>query len=197
MLSDGTLELIRLKFKMQLPEEFLLELQKNAKLIEVKKGEILFSNHVKQNRTFVVISGSLVRFIITPEGEDRATMFHTESFFSMIGNNFAEIEDANLAYFIKANEKAQLVEFKRDFAVSCIEKYPFIAKMTFLNMLGYFQTQHLIQNHLIALSNLDFFQWFLKNYGFIYGRFQSQDIASFMGITPAWFSKLKRKAKHK
>lgn len=115
----------------------------------------------------------------------------------MIGNNFAEIESSNLAYYTKANENAQLVEFNRDFAVCSIEKYPLLAKMTFLNMLSYFQTHHLIQNHLIALSSLDFFQWFLKHYGFIFGRFQSQDIASFMGITPAWLSKLKRKANQK
>lgn len=81
MLPNDIIEFIRLKFKKQLPEEFLQELQKNAQLLELKKGEILFSNHVKQNRTFVIIGGSMVRFIITPEGEDRATMFHTETFF--------------------------------------------------------------------------------------------------------------------
>jgi hypothetical protein len=193
MLSAETIEFIKTKFEKQLPEEFLLELQKNAKLVELKKGEILFSNHIKRNLTFVIICGSLVRFIITPKGEDRATLFHTETFFPMIGNNFDETEDVNLAYYIKANENAQLIEFKRDFAVNCIERYPFLAKTSFLNSIGYFQIHHSLQNHLIALSSLDFFQWFLKHYAFIFARFQSQDIASFMGITPAWFSKLKRK----
>jgi hypothetical protein len=197
MLSDETIEHIRLKFNNQLPEDFLQELKKNAQLVKLKKGEILFSNHAKQNRTFVIISGSLVRFITTPEGEDRAAMFHTETFFSMIGNNFSEIEDSNLAYYVKANENVQLIEFKLDFAIRCIEKYPFLAKTNFLNSLHYFQTHYLIQNHLIALSSLDFFQWFLKHYGMIFSRFQSQDIASFMGVTPAWFSKLKRKANQK
>lgn len=124
-------------------------------------------------------------------------MFHTETFFPMIGNNFTDIEDPNLAYYIKANESAQLVEFKLNFAVTCIEKYPFLAKTNFLNTLQYFQAHYLIQNHLTALSSLDFFQWFLKNYGSIFIRFQSQDIASFMGITPEWFSKLQRKANQK
>lgn len=197
MLPDSIVELIRVKFKKQLPEEFLQELQKNAKLLELKKGEILFSNVMKRNITFVIISGSLVRFISSPEGEDRAAMFHTETFFPMIGNNFAEIQDSSLTYYIKANENTKLVEFKLDFAVSCIEKYPFLAKTNFLNTLQYFQTHYLIQNHLIALSSLDFFQWFLTHYGSIFNRFQSQDIASFMGITPAWFSKLKRKANKK
>lgn len=64
-------------------------------------------------------------------------------------------------------------------------------------MVDYFETNHLIQNHLLALSSLDFFQWFLTHYGSIFKRFQSQDIASFMGITPAWFSKLKRKTNQK
>lgn len=193
MLPNGIIEHIRMKFKNQLPEEFLQELQKNAQFVILKKGEILFSNHTKQNHTFVLIEGSLLRFIITPQGDDRATMFHTETFFPMIGNSFTEKESSDLAYYIKANENAQLVEFKRDFAVSCIEKYPFLAKLTFLNTIEYLQTHHLIQNHLIALSSLDFFQWFLKHYSFIFRHFQSQDIASFMGITPAWYSKLKRK----
>lgn len=197
MLPDSIIEQIRVKFKNQLPEEFLQELKINARLVELKKGDILFSDHAKENLTFVVIRGSLVRFVTTPGGDDRATLFHTETFFPMIGNNFAEMDGSDLTYFTKANEDAQLIEFKRDFAVSCIQKYPFLAKITFLNTMSYFQTHHLIQNHLVALSNLDFFQWFLKHYFFIFKRFQSQDIASFMGITPAWFSKLKRKANQK
>ncbi|TCQ96687.1 CRP-like cAMP-binding protein [Sphingobacterium sp. JUb20] len=194
MLPEGIIDQIRLKFKHQLPEEFLEELQKNALLIELKKGEILFSDQAKRNRVFVIIDGSLVRFIVTPEGANRATMFHTEALFPMIGNNFENVEGSNLSYYIKANENAKLIEFKRDFALHCIEKYPFLAKTSFMNMIDYFQTHHIIQNHLIALSSIDFFQWFLMQYGFIFKRFQSQDIASFMGITPEWFSKLKRKA---
>lgn len=193
MLPNGIIELIRLKFKNQLPEEFLEELQNNAQLIKLKKGELLFSNHTKKNQTFVIIEGSLLRFITTPRGEDRATMFHTETFFPMIGSSFTEKESSDLAYFVKANENSKLVEFNRDFAISSIEKYPFLAKITFLNTIEYLQTHHLIQNHLIALPSIDFFQWFMKHYSFIFGQFQSQDIASFMGISPAWLSKLKRR----
>ncbi|OXA77421.1 cAMP-binding domain of CRP or a regulatory subunit of cAMP-dependent protein kinases [Flavobacterium aquidurense] len=193
MLPNGIIEPIRLKFKNQLPEEFLEELQNNAQFIKLKKGEILFSNYTKKNQTFVIIEGSLVRFITTPQGEDRATMFHTETFFPMIGSSVTEKESSDLSYYIIANENAQLVEFNRDFAIYCVEKYSFLAKTTFLTTIEQLQTHHLIQNHLIALSSIDFFQWFLKHYSFIFGQFQSQDIASFMGITPAWFSKLKRR----
>ncbi|QQD12664.1 Crp/Fnr family transcriptional regulator [Sphingobacterium sp. UDSM-2020] len=197
MLSEEIIDQIRLKFKNQLDEEFLEELQKNALLTELRKGEILFSEQAKRNRIFVLINGSLVRFIVTPEGANRATMFHTETLFPMIGNNFENIAGSDLSYYIKANEYAKLIEFTRDFALYCIEKYPFIAKTSFMNMIDYFQTHHIIQNHLTALSSFEFFQWFLMQYGFIFKRFHSQDIASFMGITPEWFSKLKRKANKK
>ncbi|WP_316823911.1 hypothetical protein [Pedobacter miscanthi] len=193
MLPDFIIAPIRLKFNKQLPEEFLQDLQEHATLLTLKKGEILFSKQARGNKTFVIISGSLVRFISTPEGVDRASMFHTESFFPMIANNFVEKEASDLVYYIKANEDVQLVEFKQDFALESVEKFPFLAKITFQNMIHYFQTHHLIQNHLIALSSLEFFQWFLKHNAPIFQRFQSKDIASFMGITPAWLSKLKRK----
>ncbi|TCD05924.1 Crp/Fnr family transcriptional regulator [Pedobacter frigidisoli] len=197
MLPDFIIELIRLKLNKRIPEDFLQDLQKNAQLVEIDKGDILFSNQAKQNRTFVIVAGSLIRFVNTPGGEDRATMFYTETFFPIVGNNFAEIKASSLAYYIRANENTKLVEFKQDFAISCIEKYPSLAKMMFLNMVDYFQIHYLIQNHLVALTSIDFFQWLMEQYGFIFMRFQSQDIASFMGITPAWFSKLKRKANQK
>jgi len=197
MLPNAIIDLIQLKFERQLPEGFLHELQENALYTTLKKGEQLFSNQGRKNKTYVILTGSLVRFIVTPEGEERATMFHTESFFPMIANNSINGESSDLAYYFKANEDAGLMEFSQDFALQCIEKHPILARITFQNMIHYFQTHHLIQNHLIALSSIDFFRWFLRNNGAVFHRFQSQDIASFMGITPAWFSKLKRKINQK
>lgn len=57
----------------------------------------------------------------------------------------------------------------------------------------YIQTLNQLQNHSIGLTSQAFLEWLLEHYSFLFQRFQSKDIANFMGITPTWLSRLKQK----
>lgn len=190
MLPPNILQKFNEYYKNDIRQDFLNEIEATAKYVEVPKGEILFSaGNTKQ--IFLIISGSLVEFVVTPDGGEKAIMFHTENFLPFTGNSFIGIDHSSVNHFAKVNEDIKAVVIPYDFVSNAILKYPFYAKQVYQNTLLYIQSLIQFQNHLTGLTSLEFLKWLLEHYGFLFQRFQSKDIASFMGITPTWLSSLK------
>ena len=192
MLPTFVLDLFRENYKPDITTNFLDELDEKAEYLEIQKGEILFTDK-DPRKTFLIISGSLVQFVITPEGEEKAIMFHTESFLPFSGNTFFGVEESSVHHFARVNEDIKVVVIPYDFVVGAVTKYPFFAQKVYLKTLLYIQTLNRLQNQVIGLTSLEFLEWLLEHYSFLFQRFKSQDIASFMGITPTWLSNLKLK----
>lgn len=196
MLPTFVLDLFREYYKQDITTNFLNEIEEKAEYLEISKGEILFSDK-DPRKTFLIISGSLVQFVITPQGEEKAIMFHTESFLPFSGNTFFGVEESSVHHFARVNEDIKVIVIPYDFVVDAVTKYPFFAQKVYLNTLLYIQTLNQLQNHFTGLTSLAFLEWLFEHYSFLFKRFQSKDIASFMGITPTWLSSLKQKVHKK
>jgi len=192
MLPPYVLGLFREYYKQDITADFLNEIEGKADYLEIPKGKILFSDK-DPRKTFLIIRGSLVQFVITPQGEEKAIMFNTESFLPFSGNTFFGVEESSVHHFARVNEDIKVVVIPYDFVVGAVTKYPFFAQKVYLNTLLYIQTLNHLQNHFTGLTSLAFLDWLLQHYSFLFQRFQSKDIASFMGITPTWLSSLKQK----
>ena len=196
MLPTFVLDLFREYYKQDITADFLNEIEEKADYLEIPKGEILFTDK-DPRKTFLIISGSLVQFVITPQGEEKAIMFHTESFLPFSGNTFFGVEESSVHHFARVNDDIKVIVIPYDFVVDAVTKYPFFAQKVYLNTLLYIQTLNRLQNHFTGLTSLAFLEWLLEHYSFLFQRFQSKDIASFMGITPTWLSSLKLKVHKK
>ncbi|MDO5609114.1 MAG: hypothetical protein Q4G08_11735 [Capnocytophaga sp.] len=188
------------RFISHLPKDistsFKEAVKEEANFIVLKKGEILFDEYTKNNKGYLILKGSCVRCIITPNGDEKVVFFHTEDFIPIIGNAYVRSENSIVSYSLKANENTEVVEIDISIQEFIKTDTAYIQFAT-QNALRFFAIQNQIQNHLIGLSSEDFFQWLIKEYSFIFQRFQSKDIASFMGVTPTWLSLLKRKVTQK
>ncbi|MFV0483369.1 MAG: Crp/Fnr family transcriptional regulator, partial [Bacteroidales bacterium] len=157
------------------------------------KGETLFDEKQLDNKLFYITKGSCVRFIVTPQGNERAIMFHTESFIPVIGNMYLNSDNSWVSYSLKANETTELIEFRSDFGYEWQQKDKVFSLFLLQRSAEFLSTINQLQNHLIGLDSETFYQWLIEKYPFILQRFMSKDIASFMGVTPVWLSNIKRK----
>ncbi|MGN0202592.1 MAG: Crp/Fnr family transcriptional regulator [Candidatus Cryptobacteroides sp.] len=157
----------------------------------VKKGEVITSSSESDRFVFYLLEGSCLRQIITSDGQLRTVMFHTESFLPMSGNFF--IDDNDIPYQIVANEESTIIVLPVSFGLKWIEKDIAFAKYIFFNSIQYLSIMNQFQNHLLGMDTEDNLRWLYRDFGFLFKRFRSKDIANFMGITPIWLSKLKRK----
>lgn len=193
MLPNFILEQLKEFYKGEITDDFLQEISQNAQYLELEKGEILFSDKKTKSQNFLLLKGSAVRIIMTEMGQEKAVSFHTEHFLPFVGKIFLEEEKSAISYFVKVNEPLKTLVIPSDFVEKAIQKYPFFAQRIYGSLLMYIRTTSQFQNHLLGLDSQKFIQWLWKEYPFIFQRFQSKDIASLMGITPEWLSKLKRK----
>ena len=171
--------------------------RQNATVIELQKGETLFNENPNNPKTYYILKGSCVRFIVTPEGNERAIMFHTESFIPVIGGTHINSENSWVNYSIIANETTSLIEFDTSIGFEWYKKDTAFALFIYQRNIEYLSIINQLQNHLIGLTSEEFFQWLMEKYSFIFQRFMSKDIASFMGVTPVWFSTIKAKLSKK
>lgn len=174
-------------------QAFIDDLRKRGKPMTLNKEEVIASEHIDDNRIHYILKGSCVRYIINPKGEERAVMFHTESFMPMVGNMYIGSKGSVVSYCLKCNEKTVVLRLDRAFGDEWIGKDAVFAGFIYRNAIRYLSAVNQFQNHLLGLSSEELLKWLLACHGPIFQRFRARDIANFMGITPIWLSDLKRK----
>jgi len=168
-------------------------IREKANLVELKKGEILLKESSTDTKAYLILKGSCIRFIIKLNGDEKAIMFHTESFMPIIGNIYVGSQNSAVSYLIKANENMEVIEINTSFIFKSDLTDKAYFQFAVKNALHYFSMLNQIQNHLIGLPSEEFLKWLMNEHGFIFQRFSAKDIASFMGVTPTWLSLLKHK----
>ena len=192
--NNDYFKVLRNKFPVNDDDPFLAALQENCTVLTLEKNELLIRYHADNKKMFFIVSGSFIRSIITSRGEEKTVMFHTEDFLEFVKAYDTVYFHERTNYEIKANEKSVVIAFDYYFMYQAVSKQ--------LNLLLFFtekteellKTIDLFRNFQLGLTSDEYLSWLYENYGFLFQRFPAQSIASFMGITPVWLSKLKARS---
>ncbi|MCO5232310.1 MAG: hypothetical protein LC105_10190 [Chitinophagales bacterium] len=164
-----------------------------SEVVHLDKNEALVPFQSKQRKIYFVAQGSFVRNIITSNGEEKTVMFHTESFCEFFKAYDTIFFHQATNYEIKANEKSVAVTVDYDFLMDWVQSDITLLKFYSHETEKLFSTIDLFRNYQLGLTSEEYLKWLYENYSFIFQRFSSQNIASFMGITNVWLSNLKAK----
>lgn len=186
-------KVLREKFPVNDDDPFLAALEQKSTVLKLEKNELLIRYHADNKKMFFIVSGSFIRSIITSRGEEKTVMFHTENFLEFVKAYDTVYFHEKTNYEIKANEKSVVIAFDYEFMYQAVSGQ--------LDLLRYFThkteelltTIDLFRNFQLGLTSDEYLAWLYENYSFLFQRFPAQSIASFMGITPVWLSKLKAK----
>lgn len=174
-------------------KELLLQLEQNCNLIILNKNESLIEFQAKNKQIYFVVEGSFVRNIVTSKGEQKTIMFHTDSFHEFFKSYDTIYFHQNTNYTIKANERSVVLSFDFDFLFALIQKDKQLLEYYTHKTEALFVTLDLFRNFQLGLTSEEYLTWLYESHSFLFKIFPAQNIASFMGITPVWLSKLKSK----
>ncbi len=187
------LQILQKKLPSDIDPDFIYKIAENSSLIEMNKDDILINQGTKDQNAYFISKGSFLRSILTTEGELKTVMFHTEDFQEIIICSDSFYFNTTTEYSIIANEKSVVRKINHNFIESELHKNTPFLRFYSYNTDITFSLIELLRNKQVSLSSEQYLSWLFKNYSFIFKRFAAKDIASFMGITPVWLSKLKKK----
>ena len=148
-------------------EAFLGELAKNAKLISVKKGDYLLRTGELCQDAYFINKG----------------LFIAIGYFTKQPSEFE----------IKALEAGELLCFSRDHIESLSFRYPLFASYYQNIMLTIIYKLDVLLAVRLSSTAEEFIQFLYTNYAWMINRVPDKYIAHYMGISNAWYCKLKRK----
>jgi len=176
-----------------IPDTFIEEYISNSEILNVKKNEVLVPCGTLARTVYFIVHGSFLRSVLTPDNDERMTMFQTDSFFSFMVCTDSFLEDERSEYFIRANEDSLVLKTGKDFIRDILDRDVDFLKF-YADYVGkiYLVTEK-IRNRRLSLNSADYLRWLYANFPFLFKLYPSKSIAGFMGITPVWFSKIKRR----
>lgn len=192
MNNSEILNILKDKF-LFINEEFNSVLEEKSEILVLEKSQKLIAFQSANRKIYFVAKGSFIRNIITSCGEEKTVMFHTESFCEFFKSYDTIYFHQKTNYEIVANEHSIVIAIDFDILMNCLKDnleflqfYIHETEKLFINI-------DLFRNLQLGLTSEEYLEWLYQNYAFLFQRFQAQNIASFMGITPVWLSKLKAK----
>ena len=186
-------DLLVSKLSRQDNSDLISRIESKCDILTLDKNEPLIAFQSNNRKIYFIAQGSFIRNIITSQGEEKTVMFHTESFCEFFKSYDTVYFHQKTNYEIKANEKSVVVSVDFDFLfqqiqndIKLLQFYTHETEKLFVNI-------DLFRNFQLGLTSEEYLKWLYENYPFIFQRFASQNIASFMGITNVWLSNLKAK----
>jgi CRP-like cAMP-binding protein len=157
----------------------------------VKQGELIEKPGEITPYFIYVKSGCLMTYFIHPDGSDHVVQFATSSWWTSDLASFTKVTPSNYATKALADSEVHLI-YKKDFD-GLLERYPAFEKffrLLFQNSLITHQNR-IIQT--VAHTAEERYDYFQQKYPTLEQFVPQKYIASYLGITPEFLSKIRRK----
>jgi CRP-like cAMP-binding protein len=175
--------------------DFEKDFLKKARLLKFKKDDVLVRYGTVHKKTYFIVTGSFKSCMQTPNGDLQTVWFYFDELFYIIPVLDSFILNGPTKYEILAMEESVVIEMDDVNFEFWSSKYPEFSKFTMMDMIKDFMIVDDIRSHLICYSKKDFLSYLSKAYPIIINSTPCNTVADFMGITPEWYSKIKKKIK--
>ena len=172
------------------------EIQVQTQIINVKKNEVLIEYASKHQFVYFIVSGCFVKYIITLDGDKKSIWFHLDEVFTMTlcGDSYFFKEPTK--YEVKALEDATVIKINKRDMDHWVLKYPTFNQFYLSDLVTGFMAINEIRAFTLAHNPEQIFSYVIDKYPSIIRRVPSKNFAHFLGVSPEWYSKLKKRMMH-
>lgn len=171
---------------------FVDELESNARVITLKKGDLLLHTGELCQNAYFINKGLLVNIFITDKGKECVTGFSSDDLYPFL-SEISYITQTPSSFEIKALEDSELLCFSRVSIESLSLRYPLFASYYQHAMLVIISKPYMMFAILQSYTAEEFIKYLYEHYKWIIHRVPDKYIALYMGISTSWYCKLKRR----
>ena len=169
------------------------EMQQRGEVREIKKHEVLVGYGARSKQAFFVAQGCFMTSMISESGDKRAVWFHMDELFEMAVCMDSYFLDEATKYEIKALEDSRIIQFNKETVDRWVLNYPEFNDLYISDIVSDFIAVNELRAFRLANPPLVFLNYIHTNYPLIKERVSSKNMAHFLGVTPEWYSKMKKK----
>ena len=169
------------------------EICAHSEEIELKRGDTLVKQLKTNKHVFVIVKGAFECILKTKQSNTNLVWFFFDNAFDVISgmDNCLNINETE--YKILAIEPSIVIKIELEKIDNWRKNYPAFDEYRKNEAIKWFSNYFEIRNNLLALQPLEFLDYLKANYPDMLERISSLKLAHFMGITPEWLSKLKKR----
>ncbi|MEM9935176.1 MAG: cyclic nucleotide-binding domain-containing protein [Bacteroidota bacterium] len=181
------------RFNTFIDDELWQEIKLNSALVVLKKGELLIKYESLHRYSYFIVSGVFATSIILENGDKKAVWFHFDDLFRMVVAPDSYFMNEPTKYEIKAEEDSLLIRFSKKEIDLLSDKYKPFSNFYYHDVITSFIEMNEIRAYMLSHSPLQSLNYLNGKYPSFVRRLSSKNMAHFLGISPEWYSKLKRK----
>ncbi|MEM9000551.1 MAG: cyclic nucleotide-binding domain-containing protein [Bacteroidota bacterium] len=174
-------------------DELWGRLKASASEICVKKNRVLIPYSSSLQKAYFLAKGSFECSLITTDGDRQTVWFFLDEVFDVVVCMDSYFLGEPTKYEVTALEDSIVYKFEKKVVDAIVLEYPEFNKFYREDIIDDYIKLNEIRNHMVAKSPEAFLRYLKDNYPAILNRAPSKNLAHFMGITPEWYSKLKKK----
>jgi CRP-like cAMP-binding protein len=158
---------------------------------KVKKGQFLVHENGISRSTFFVTKGSVITYFLDMEGKQHIVQFAIEGWWISDLNSFLSQEPAT--FNVQALEDSEVLELPAEKVEMMYERVPKMERyFRIITQRAFVSFQHrIVQN--ISMAAEDRYLAFQKKYPKIESRIAQKLVASYLGISAEFLSKIKKR----
>ncbi|MEM1321898.1 MAG: Crp/Fnr family transcriptional regulator [Bacteroidota bacterium] len=161
--------------------------------MSTRKDEVLIPSGSVNKYSYFVASGSLATTMITESGESRAVWFHFDNKFRVALCPDSYFLDEPTQYEMRALEDTRLIRFHKQNIDAWAAKYPAFNQLYFKDLANISTIIQDLRSYKLSHTPLQFLTYINNKYPVFSQRLSSKHMAHFLGVSPEWYSKLKKK----
>ncbi len=167
-------------------------LRSRSKEVHFKKGEVIIPFGSNSQFSYFIASGTCICSQAAKSGEARVVWFYLDELFTFFSATDSYFNNEPTKYELRALEDCSLVRFHKDTIDELIATdrafNEFFIKRIVATYIAIFE----IRSYLLTYTSEEFLAYIYEKYPQLIERVPAKYIADFIGVTPEWYSKLKK-----
>lgn len=173
-------------------EVFLGELESHARIISVRKGDYLLRMGELCQDAYFINKGLFINLYVNANGNECVTGFAADNMFPFL-SAIGYFTKQPSEFEIKAIEGGELLCFSRSHIENLSFRYPLFALYYQKIMMTIIYKLDVLLAVRLSSTAEEFIQFLYTNYAWMINRVPDKYIARYMGISNAWYCKLKKR----
>lgn len=190
----------RIQNKVTVSDDFINKLTHFVRVLTVENKQYLIKPGKLENNLYFIAKGCFSMSRVNNNGEVKTVGFYIENVKDYIICPDSYYYKVPTAYQVKAHERSIVISISKTKFLRLLNEHPEYLKFCSTEMELYFYSILEMHNVMISSSKEEILETLLRYFSLIFQKFPSWEIAEFIGITPEWLSKLRKKilqkAKH-